>query len=427
MKLNTILVGITMTLLLLASPVAASDYTLGVFGNANEDDTVNMQDVTYTELIILEYRDKTELADAKYDGDIDILDMTQIALIILGREKELTLVDSADRVVTVKKPLNRIVTCNRHFLEMFQALKVPKDKVVGVPDGIKRPGYDILYPEFQDVPIVAGGYNPGSAPDCEAIIGLYPDVVLLYAAYTGSDAAADLLESAGVTVVRLNFNRPHIPNMFQEEVKKLGYVFGKEAEAEELLDFYEVCQNSIKETVEGISEEDKPKVYAESWNSYVTTERYARIEIAGGRNIFPGMSYEASISVDPEEVVSQNPDIIVKMATAEGVAGYELDVADTVGMAEIREEIMSRPELQNVNAVKNGKVYVISGYIMAAGPRSGCRYFVQDAYDAKWFHPELFEDLDPKAIHQEYLTEFQGLDIDLDEKGVFMYPPLDAS
>ena len=64
MRLNTILVGIVLCLLLLASPVAASDYTLGIFGNANEDDTINMQDVTYTELIILEYRDRTELADA---------------------------------------------------------------------------------------------------------------------------------------------------------------------------------------------------------------------------------------------------------------------------------------------------------------------------------------------------------------------------
>ena len=41
---------------------------------------------------------------------------------------------------------------------------------------------------------------------------------------------------------------------------------------------------------------------------------------------------------------------------------------------------------------------------------------------AKWFHPELFEDLDPQAIHQEFLTEFQRLDYDLDERGVFVYP-----
>ena len=67
MKRNAILAGITISLLLLVLPAAASDYTLGVFGNANEDDTINMQDVTYTELIILEYKDATELADAKYD------------------------------------------------------------------------------------------------------------------------------------------------------------------------------------------------------------------------------------------------------------------------------------------------------------------------------------------------------------------------
>ena len=52
MKRSTTLPGIAMAVLLLvccALPAAASDYTLEVFGNANEDDTINMQDVTYTE------------------------------------------------------------------------------------------------------------------------------------------------------------------------------------------------------------------------------------------------------------------------------------------------------------------------------------------------------------------------------------------
>ena len=34
-------------MLLLALPAAASDFTLGIYGNANEDDTINMQDGTY--------------------------------------------------------------------------------------------------------------------------------------------------------------------------------------------------------------------------------------------------------------------------------------------------------------------------------------------------------------------------------------------
>jgi iron complex transport system substrate-binding protein len=44
------------------------------------------------------------------------------------------------------------------------------------------------------------------------------------------------------------------------------------------------------------------------------------------------------------------------------------------------------------------------------------------AYIAKWLYPDLFEDLDPKALHQEYLTRFLKLDYDLDERGVFVYP-----
>jgi iron complex transport system substrate-binding protein len=104
MGMNTILVGMTICLLLLASPVAASDYTLGVFGNANEDDTINMQDVT------------------------------QIELIILGKEKELTLLDSVDIIVTVKKPIERVVVAYYFTLETLRAIKVPREIIVGVPN-----------------------------------------------------------------------------------------------------------------------------------------------------------------------------------------------------------------------------------------------------------------------------------------------------
>lgn len=41
---------------------------------------------------------------------------------------------------------------------------------------------------------------------------------------------------------------------------------------------------------------------------------------------------------------------------------------------------------------------------------------------AKWFHPDLFKDLDPQEIHEEYLTKFQGLNYDLDKQDVFVYP-----
>ena len=85
------------------------DFVLGVYGNANEDDTIDMRDLTYVKLIFFGKKPETELADAKYDGKINPLDFIQIKLIIVGKEKELTIIDSADRIVTVKKPLERMV------------------------------------------------------------------------------------------------------------------------------------------------------------------------------------------------------------------------------------------------------------------------------------------------------------------------------
>jgi iron complex transport system substrate-binding protein len=78
---------------------ASEDETLDVYGNANEDDIIDMRDLTFTARMILRLEDETELADANYDGRVSVADMTQIGLIILGRESKLTLVDGADRIL----------------------------------------------------------------------------------------------------------------------------------------------------------------------------------------------------------------------------------------------------------------------------------------------------------------------------------------
>ena len=414
MKTN-ILLGITM-MLLLTLPAAASDYTLEIFGNANEDDTINMQDVTYTELIILEYRDRTDLADAKYDGDIDILDMTQIALIILGREKEITLIDSTGRIMTAEKPLNRIVVACSDSLELLRAVKLETDRVVGVASGIQSSRaydshYKTFFPEYQDK-------QPVDSKDTESILSLDPDIAIIWMSptYGATEKTIDVLNAAGVAVV-CAYGGVQEEDMLRD-AERFGYLFDKRDEADTFVDWYEGVTGQIEAIVETIPDEDKPTVYVEGYqNWYIAGEDRDRVGSAGGTNIFD----ETRGIVDPEEVIVQNPEIMVK--TAWGCGGYHIDADDTAGLAEVRDEIMNRAELSGIPAVKDGRVYVISGYITTWGPSAGCRGFLSIAYMAKWFHPELFEDLDPQAIHQEYLTEFQGLDIDLNEKGVFVYHP----
>lgn len=78
---------------------------------------------------------------------------------------------------------------------------------------------------------------------------------------------------------------------------------------------------------------------------------------------------------------------------------------------------MSRIGWSNITAVKDGRVYMLL-YEFGASPGVP----VAIAYMAKWFYPELFSDLEPQAIHHEYLNEIQGLNYDLKDHGVFVYP-----
>ena len=392
------------------------DYVLEIYGNANEDDIIDMGDVVYTKLAIFGKKPKTELCDAKYDGRINVLDVIQTKLIILGKEKEITIVDSVDKIVTVKKPLKRIVVTYTYTLELLRSIGVEENQIIGVEYQINSDDfstYRIFFPEYQDKTGV-------TTNDPESIITLDPDVVIISPS-SSSDPAANACEAAGIPVLRFHGGVAGIK--IPEEVKKLGYIFDKQ-KAEEFLDFYEGLLNSIKETVEKISEEDKQKVYFEVSKPYTSYSQYAFIEKAGGKNILP----DAYGSVDPEAVIDRDPDIIVVVPWGrEGrISGYTIDADDTAGLKKVRDELMSRPELQNVKAVKNGRVYVLSGHLVTFGPTGGSTDFLQIAYMAKWFHPELFKDLNPKAIHQEYLTRFQGLDYDLNERGVFVYPPLES-
>jgi len=141
---------------------------------------------------------------------------------------------------------------------------------------------------------------------------------------------------------------------------------------------------------------------------------------AGGTNVasdLRGGTGGMYPEVDAEWLITANPEIMFQWSSP---GGYEVD--DISGIKDEWKKIISTPELSNVTAIKDQKVYLLTTAITSRP----C-WFVSLAYLAKWFHPELFKDLDPQAIHQEYLTRFQGLDYDLKTRGVFVYPPLEES
>ncbi|WOX55532.1 ABC transporter substrate-binding protein [Methanoculleus palmolei] len=329
--------------------------------------------------------------------------------------RALTITDSSGRETTLSRPLQRIAVFNSDTVEMMRSIGVESDRVVGVSKyTLEDPTY---FPEYR------GKANLGStwAPDYEQAAAVRPDAVFLYA--TISQSSCDEIEETlssidpGIRFFRFDSYRP---TAYADEVRTMGALLGKEEGAERFLAFHGSVMDTVAGRIASIPADERVSVYLENWDDYKSAGNGSgydeKIGLAGGRNIFADTAVEYP-AVDPEAVISRNPDVIVKIVGAGELVfgGYGDD--DPAPFEEVARAIEGRPVWDRIGAVKDGRVHVVHSDVIG-----GPEYFIGVAYMAKWFYPDLFPDLDPRAVHQQYLSEFQRLDYDLDEHGAFVYP-----
>ncbi len=349
------------------------------------------------------------------DGSSDVrLDGLRAAAHIHRHYPRTIIDDSAEpATVTIYRPVEHITVLHSNSAEILRTLD-SSDKIIG----ISKHTADCadFFPQISRLQMVGSM----TSPDIEKIISLDPDVVIAYGSHftRWSEELERKLHGTDITLIRLDCYKPET---MIDDVRKLGYIIERENAAEEFAGWYLGYLDVIDSRIGDLREDEKPRVYIEGYDDYETygtgSGADQLVEMAGGRNIAAGLSGSYP-KVDPEWVVVQNPDIIVKVVgTSTGaLCGYGTD--DPEGMSALRNEIMSRPELADTEAVRTGRVYLIC----ASGTWTNPKYLIGLSYLAGWFHPGLFEDMDPEAIHQEYLSEFQGLNYNLSEHGVFVYP-----
>lgn len=199
---------------------------------------------------------------------------------------------------------------------------------------------------------------------------------------------------------------------YSERVKRLGYILDSEEAADEYINWHENIVGEIRSATESLPDDEKPRVFPTffwdgTWNAY--GGGYGSIPemcaIAGGKNIGDVLLTTDHPEVDLEWIAEQDPEVIVAFPTS--LCGYE----NSSDFVSIRDSIASTPLLRNVSAVKNDKVYVMCANCFEY---SGAR-IVMIAQMAKWYHPDLFKDLSPSDIHQEYLDRFQKIDFNVSE------------
>ncbi len=395
-------------MLLMVMHAGAADCALGIFGDANVDDTIDEDDIAYVEGIISGTNEVTELADANYDGNVDENDITQIELIIRGEEKELTLIDMAGRAVTVPRPIERVVSCALPCTRVIIALD-GCDQLVG-SEFSRTPGVPSIDSCIGELAFACDGdllesvenVGWGSTVNVESIISLKPDVII-----AGNDLDHDALqEKTGIPVVAGRYEGYYGGSGFYDQIRLIGLVLGKEDEAEDLTLYMKGKMAEVTEITSAMSDGEKPVVYyaardGGNMGGFTKTGYYDVIDLAGGVNAAkdcPTFDTYSEFDVSKEQIIAWNPDIIlIKCHSINPPSETQITVAD----------VLADPVLQTVNAVKTGSVYYCAstarGYPIQ-------RYIPETMYFAKIFHPEEFEDLDLEVEGNEVMKRFLGAD-----------------
>ena len=440
---NKFLFGLVITAILLTCvPASASgEYTLGIFGNANEDDTIDLKDVEYTASVVLGLDDQTQLADAKYNGEIDILDLTQIELIMLRQEKELTLLDMIDRTVTIPRPINRVVTISDGLVESTMIVFGVEETLVGLGSSCVQRDFEYSYtttsdeeltysggkntagalcPELKDLPLVA---QSSTGINYETIAGLDPDVIILISGSCtcgcsetdeNTMKSIEMIESLGIPVVVLstpNCCDADISAVY-ESIHVLGGVFSKWSEAEDLASILQGEVEFIKDRTEDISDDEKPRVLylnlmtlyggGATVGSVTGTDMIESIfleDTVNAKNAFDGIG-EPSMSA--EQILALDPDVMM-LPTCRGY-----HPAREVYEGE------SLTDLQDLRVVREKQIYSLPWTPCRCGER--LEFPIDLMIGAKACYPDRFSDVSVSDWVINFYMKVYGVDEDTAEE-----------
>jgi len=310
--------------------------------------------------------------------------------------EKITIVDGMNRSVEVPCPPERIVSTTASASELIYIFG-GMDRIVG------RDEYSTFPYDLAEKPVV-GSYS--KTTNVELALDLHPDVVISDSSMLPETIKQ--IEEAGVPVVVVGMNCELDSIIYN--IRVMGEMMGDQKEAEELIGFMQKYTDLIQMRTKNLPESEKPLVYhecKEDKTNAAGTPKGGHINFAGGINIAHDEAVERPV-VSKEWVLEKNPDIIIAK-----LSSSDPDTDEALKLK--RDEVISRPGLKDTNAVKNGTVYVYHPFL-----RRGPRLVGYLLYFAKWFHPDLFKDIDPTGVEREMLQKFYGVD----PKGTWAYPEI---
>lgn len=248
----------------------------------------------------------------------------------------------------------RIISASKQYTEFMFALGV-EDQLVGVD-------LSSTYPkETQELPNV--GYHMHLS--LEGMASLNPDLILHKGGHfsIGPAHVVDQIKKIGIPLHSFENKSKDIPSTIAL-LKEMGTYFGKEKEADSLIQILNRDLEQVKHLADTI--QDKPKVLAihfgQAMNIYLALDKNSvggqMIEWAGGEYCLEkgkGMNRITS----PEMIAEANPDVIL-------LTGFGYDRLGSV------EKIKEIPGIGLTNAAQNNRIYRVEAHdLIYYGPRTG--------------------------------------------------------
>ncbi|MFV0481941.1 MAG: ABC transporter substrate-binding protein [Campylobacteraceae bacterium] len=209
-----------------------------------------------------------------------------------------------------------------------------------------------------------------------------------------NEAQTMQLNAANISVV--NIGSFSTIDEMKTSLTMIADILGEDA-PKKAKEFNEYYDNNIKKVAERTKDlKNRPKVMSLNFSggNYATVNDTdigaVYIGIAGGKNVAGDFRKEGSgmmIVVSSEQILLWNPDIII-------TSGHSS-----------KDQILQDKALSSINAVKNGKVYVVPTGVYLWSVRSA-EGALQPLWLAKQIHPELFTDIDMEYELKNFYEKF---------------------
>jgi ABC-type Fe3+-hydroxamate transport system, periplasmic component len=264
------------------------------------------------------------------------------------------------------------------------------------------------FPAFADLP-----RTPSSAAEfnVEAVLASSPQAAVVSLGSGPTDTQVSQLEAAGVSVVFIDFFTQPFANQARS-LALLGALVGREAKAEEYNAFRAAKLELIAGRVANIPEAERPTVFLEAHagntpdccNSPGRGNVGDYIAFVGGRNIGADVLDAAFGKLNLEYVIERNPDVYIATGGPHLERAGGFIVGPQYSAAQSRaslQRVASRRGIASLTAVTAGRTFGLSHQLL----NSPIDIVATEAL-ARWIHPDLFADLNPRATLDEINTRF---------------------